>query len=253
MTSFSKILKAETVKVDRDNKVTIEIPTVYDEPVFHAETGEDAEAKAMDAAARIINTAEMQANEILNRARMEALAVQSKIEAETQAEAAKILKETEESAYNSGMSKAKAEGDKIIAEANKILTDAKNQRQFLQETLEPDIVKIIIDISDKLIGNAKNLNPKTITYLVKQGFGVGVITGNVKILVSPADFDTVCESKDELLALTDGMANLDIVKDLSLNPLDCIIETSMGHIDCSLEGQYSSLKENLTYILQNRG
>ena len=255
MISFSnKILKAERIKIDQNNRVTIEVPVMEEEPLLVAGADdEDAEARAMDAAARIINTAQMQANEILNRARMEALAVQSKIEAETQAEAARILKEAEESAYNAGMSKAKAEGDQIIADANKILADAKNHRKFLQESLEPDIVKIIINISDKLIGNAKNLNPTTITYLVKQGFGEGVITGNIKILVSAADFDKVVESKDELLAFTDGSANLDIVKDLSLNPLDCIIETSMGHIDCSLDGQYGALRENLTYILQTRG
>ena len=254
MISFSnRILKAERVKIDENNRVTIEVPTSIDEPMHLDDSGEDAEAKAEDAAARIIGTANMQANEILNRARTDALAMQAKIEAETQAEAAKILKETKESAYNAGMSKAKAEGDEIIAEANKVLQDAKNQRQFLQESLEPDIVKIIIDISDKLIGNAKNLNPKTITYLVKQGFGAGTITGDVKVFVSPADYDNVQQAKDELLAFTDGSANLEIVKDLSLNPLDCVIETSIGHIDCSLDGQYDALKENLTYILQNRG
>ena len=254
MTSLSsRILKAERIKVDEFNRVTIEVPAIEEESNVSADAEDDAEAQAMNAAARIVNTAQMQANEILSRARMEALETQAKIEAETQAEAAKLLKETEESAYNQGMAKAKAEGDKIIAEANKILTDAKNQRQFLQETLEPDIVKLIIGISDKLIGNAKNLNPKTITYLVRQGFGIGQITGDIKILVSPDDFEMVVQSKDELLAFTDGSANLDIVKDLSLNPLDCVIETSMGHIDCSLDGQYSALKDNLTYLLQNRG
>ena len=254
MTSLSnRILKAERIKIDEYNRVTIEVPAIEEEPIIMEEDDDEAEEKAMSAAARIVNTAQMQANEIINRARMEALAIQSKIEAETKAEAERLLKETEESAYNAGMSKAQAEGNRIIEEANKVLTDAKNQRQFLQDSLEPEIVKLIIDISDKLIGNAKDLNPKTITYLLKQGFGMGTMSGDVKVLVSPEDFEEVVKSKNELLSLTDGSASLDIVKDLSLNPLDCIIETSMGHIDCSLDGQYAALKENLTYILQNRG
>ena len=257
MTSyFNRILKHDRVKIDKDNRVTIEVPVVdTDEymPGQDAGESEDEEAKAMNAAASIIRTAEMQASEILNRARMEALAVQSKIETEAKETAARLLKETEESAYKSGVARAKAEGDRIISEADIILEEAKKQRLFLQDTLEPDIVKLIIGISDKLIGNAKNLNPNTITYLVRQGFGMGTITGDVRVLVSPDDFETVVRSKDELLSHTDGSANLEIAKDLSLNPLDCIIETSMGHIDCSLDGQYSQLKENLTYILQNRG
>ena len=250
MSSSNRVRKADRVRVDKDNRVTIDVPVIEEEPILDDDTEEEQEAKAMSAAESIIKTAKNQANDIVNRARMEALAIQSKIEAETKAEAEKLLRETEEAAYNDGMSRARAEGDKIISEANKILTDAKNQRKSMQDSLEPDIVKIIIDICDKLIGNARDLNPKTITYLVKQGFGTGVISGDIKVLVSPEDFDEVVKSKDALLALTDGSANLDIVKDLSLNPLDCVIETSMGHIDCSLEGQYSALKENLTYLLQ---
>lgn len=264
MTSFSnakpathKILKAQAVKVDKDNRVTIAVPAPRqlpeeEEPRAPEDTAADEEARAMSAAARIINTAEMQANEILNRARMEALAVQSKIEDETKEQAAKILAETEEKAYKDGMAKAKAEGDRLIAEANGVLEDAIARRKHLEETLEPDIIHMVIGICDKLIGNAAALNPGTISQLVKQGFGAGAITGDVRVLVSPADYAAVVEARDELLAHTDGSANVEFVKDLSLRPLDCVIETSMGHIDCSLDGQYGRLKENLTYILQSR-
>jgi flagellar biosynthesis/type III secretory pathway protein FliH len=43
------------------------------------------------------------------------------------------------------------------------------------------------------------------------------------------------------------------VKDLSLNPTDCIIETPYGNIDCSLERQMQDLIENLYYIYEQNG
>ena len=252
ISSSNRVLKAGTINVDHVNKVTIEIPSV--EENILPDTGEgDAEEKAMNAAARILNTANMQANEILNKARMEALAIQQKIEDETKKEAQRLLKETRENAYNEAMEQATEEGNRIIDDAKRVLADAKKERLRLQETLEPDIVRLITSITDKIIGNASTLNPKTILYLIKQGFGTQTITGDVKVLVSHEDFDVVKMAKEELLAFTDGAANLEIVKDAALAPCECIIETSIGHIDCSLDVQYSALKENLTYILQNRG
>ena len=252
ISSSNRVLKAGSINVDLENKVTIEIPAVEAE-ILPDGAGEDAEEKAMSAAARILNTANMQANEILNKARMEALAIQSKIEEETKNEAKKLLEETRENAYNEAMDRATEEGNRIIDDAKRVLADAKKERLHLQESLEPDIVRLITNITDKIIGNAATLNPKTILYLVKQGFDTQTITGDVKVLVSGEDFETVRAAKDELLAHTDGSANLDIVKDAALGPCECVIETSIGHIDCSLDLQYSSLKENLTYILQNRG
>ena len=254
MTSYSnRILKAGSISVDHENKVTIEVPSIEAEIMSVTGDGDDAEEQAMSAAARILNTANMQANEILNKARMEALAIQQKIEEETKQEAERLLKETKENAYNEAMERATDEGNRIIDDAKRLLADAKKERLALQESLEPEIVGLITKITDKIIGNAKTLNPKTILYLIRQGFGTQTITGDIKVLVSGEDFDTVKASKEELLSLTDGQANLEIVRDAALGACECIIETSIGHIDCSLDGQYSSLKENLTYILQNRG
>ena len=247
----SRILKAGTVAIDHENKVVIEVPQTESE--FAAPMPINEEERAMNEAARIIRTAEMQANEILNRARMEALAIQSTIESETKEEAAKLLKETRESAYNDAMDIATEEGNRIIDDAKRVLHEARKEREFLQESLEPDIIKLVINITDKIIGNAVKLNPSVICHLVKQGLKTGAATGDVKILVSATDIDEVKAAKNELLALTDGSANVEIVLDHSLGSFDCIIETSFGHIDCSLDQQYSALKENLTYILQNRG
>jgi flagellar assembly protein FliH len=150
------------------------------------------------------------------------------------------------------MERAQADGDLIREEAQQTLNDAIAERAAMQEALEPEIIEMIIGITEKLLGNIVEVNPAIIVNLVKQGFAAAAISGDVKVNVSAEDYDAVSKSKNELLALTDGASKVTVVKDLSLSPMDCVIETEFGNIDCSLGQQFESLKANLTYILNNK-
>jgi flagellar assembly protein FliH len=73
--------------------------------------------------------------------------------------------------------------------------------------------------------------------------------GGVKVRVSSHDYADVEAARDEVLALIEGGAELEIIKDLSLGKTDCIIETPFGSVDCSLDTQLSVLKHNVYLIL----
>ncbi|MCL2216329.1 MAG: FliH/SctL family protein, partial [Defluviitaleaceae bacterium] len=210
------------------------------------------ENQAKSASARIIRQAEQQAEEIVSSARAAATQEQNTIRANANAEAKRITSEAREAAYKEGMDAATREGDAIKAEARQTLESAVAERKAMQESLEPEIVELIIGITDKLLDKAVAINPSVITNLIKQGLASAVITGDIIIYVSPQDLEQVQEHKDELVALADGSVKMEIVKDLSLNPMDCVIETPFGDIDCSLGQQYDQLKANLSYILNNK-
>lgn len=255
--SFSnRILKVGTVAIDSDNRVVIDIGP-------QAEQGADDDverlgrepldtAAAEAKAGTIIHKAKRQAEQIINDARITATAEQSKIIQEAEAEAAKILSEVKDRAYNEGMAAATEEGEAIKAEAEQVLKRAEAARKAMHENLEPEMVNLVIDIIEKLLLDTVTLNPAVIVNLIKQGLSSATITGEVKVYVSEQDFKEATERKDELLALTDGSVKLELVKDLSLNPTDCVIETPFGSIDASLGQQYETLRENLTYLLETR-
>ena len=253
MLSSNRILKPGMVNLDTVNKVVIEappfdVPTDPDEPEDPAIKEKDAQKQA----AKIIRHAERQAEEILTNALADAEARQSEVLQNAETEAARITSEAHESGYKSGMDAATSEGEAIKAEARQVLEDAEAERKKMQESLEPEIVNMIIGITEKLLGNFAEINPKIIINLIKQGFAAATISGNVTVYVSAGDYDLVLANKDELLALTDGSVKLEITKDLSLSPMDCVIETPFGDIDCSLGQQFESLKANLTYIMNNK-
>ncbi|MCL1863174.1 MAG: FliH/SctL family protein [Defluviitaleaceae bacterium] len=250
--SSSRILKAQTVYIDTENKFVIE--TDAGEAETHSDEPFDPEKKERDAhksAKGIIKDAEQQAEEIINAARHEAMEVQAEIRKNADSEAAQVISEAREQGYSEGMATAVQEGDAIRAEAQQVLDDAIAERKAMQESLEPEIVEMVISITEKLLGNIKEINPAAIVNLIKQGFAESVISGEIKINVSADDYEYVVKNKEELLSHTDGSVNLLIVKDLSLSPMDCIIETPFGDIDCSLGQQYESLRANLMLILNN--
>jgi len=217
-----------------------------------SEDPQKREKDAIKSAANLVKNAERQAEEIINNAHAEAENKQAKILQDAEAEARRVIDEARDSGYKEGIDNATSEGDVIKAEARQVLDDAHAEHKKMQESLEPEIVEMIIGITEKLLGNITKVNPKTILNIVKQGFAAAAISGDVTVYVSADDYENVLENKDELLALTDGSVKLQITKDLSLSPMDCVIETPFGDIDCSLGQQFESLRANLTYILNNK-
>jgi flagellar assembly protein FliH len=255
MLSFRHVLKHQTVNYDAENKVVIEVGAASDSEIYSESDEHDPHKKEHDAqksAARITRHAESQAEEILSNARRDAINEQEVILKSARDEAEKIISEARDKGYSEGMERAHAEGELIKEEAQQVLDDALAECEEIKANLEPEIIEMIISITEKLLGNITEVNPKIILNLVKQGFAAAAISGDVVVHVSSDDYDAVFKNKDELLAHTDGSVNLKIKKDLSLSPMDCVIETEFGDIDCSLSQQFESLKASLTYILNNK-
>jgi len=207
------------------------------------------EEDAQTAAAKIIRHAERQAEGIVSDAIMAAAQKQAAIQKQAESDATKLLGESRENGYNEGMAAATAEGDKIKAEAHQLLEAAKAEQKAMQENLEPEIVNMIISITEKILGDTAKINPAVILNIVRQGFAATTVSGNVTVYVSADDYDEVVAGKDELLSFADGSVKLEITKDLSLSSMDCIIETPFGNVDCSLGQQFEAIRTNLTYIL----
>jgi flagellar assembly protein FliH len=257
MLSSKRVLKPEMVNLDTENKVIIDIGGLgfFESEQQGEDDGDmpvDREEAAKNSAKNIIKNAEREAEKIISDAHITAMEKAKSITESAESEAIRKFSEAHEKGYNEGIDKATREGDEIKADAKKILDDAVAERKSMQDNLEPEVVDMIIRITEKLLSNTANLNPEIIINLVRQGFSASTISGDVVVHVSPDDYNLVLEKRDEMMAFTDGSVKLKIEKDLSLSPMDCVIETPMGAIDCSLGKQFETLKANLTYILNNK-
>ena len=261
---MSKIYKAWTVSIDRDNVVPInpqETPPPVESPdaaSTNAQVTADMETmasnmkeKAYANARDIVDTATREAGDILANARAEADALMKEAAHSLDQERAAVLLDAEARGYEIGMEKGNAEADAIIGKANDFKTETASEREAAIERLEPELVELIIRIVKKLISDTAKVNPQVVLHLIRQGLQQTSFTGDITLRVSNEDHDNVVSHKDELLKSVEGGANLKILKDVTLSAGDCLIETPFGIIDSSLDMQFEEVKESLRLILHD--
>lgn len=211
-----------------------------------------SETEAIEKSEQMLEEANLEAQRIKDNAMAEAQRLADEMKEATQSELDGIRANAYEEAFEEGRQRGENEANRIINEAERIKAQALIVKNTLLNSAEPEIVELIASIVKKLIGDSFELRPELILFLIKQGLAQMSITGEITIHVSQEDYDTVIAEKAGILSMAEAGAKIEIIKDLSLNSSDCIIETQFGNIDCSLGQQYEALKENLYYICKNR-
>jgi len=192
----------------------------------------------------ILQNAEKEAEEIINDAREKRLAVFE--------EARKSGRDSGyKDGYEQGYSDGKLKAAGIIERAEKTLAEAVEERKKIISSVEEEMVELIIKISSKVINREVKIDRGIIIGLVKQGLNEVNLSGDIKIHVSKRDYEIVSENSKEISAKVKNGANIEFVKDLSLNRCDCIIETEYGSIECGLDSQFGELKKNLQFLCNN--
>ena len=247
------IVKASAVVYETDNVLKLKAGTNIDNKPPVAETGSETNsADQEELRDEMIKSAKGEADTVLREATGQARMIIEEAERE-----AKIMKiAIEENARKEGFEKGYNEGvlqaEQIKQNASEELESAKHQKAEMLSKVEPEVVELIVSIVDKLLPKVAAFNRGTVVNLIKQGLEGATIKGTVNIHVSKEDYDSTLAQRDEIAASLDTSVILDIVADPALKANDCIIETVFGNIDCSLDAQYNTLRENLYYILENR-
>lgn len=263
---MSKIFKASSVKMDIKNKFNVDVPEiksftgnndiesyeyadVSEIPVINKDIiEEDINEENPD---DIINDAREQADIIIEEAEEQARQYLEEVKNNFELEKAEEFENCRKEGYEDGYNEAMAKTEDMMNEAKQTLNEAISEKEKILESIEREVVNLVVSISQKLISDSLRINPKVVMYLIRQGLEQATVKGKIAIHVSVEDYDTVLKNKSEIVAMTDGNTEIEIIKDFSLNKGDCIIETPFGNIDCSLQQQFEELKENLYYIMKN--
>jgi flagellar assembly protein FliH len=239
--------------LDESNVISVD---VMDEVLLRLKQEEEekrlSEEEAKHKSEQILAFAESEAQRLKDEALADAEKEAAVIISKANAESAKIKKEAYQEAYENGLSKGEEEANILIKDAEQIKADAYIEKNKILNSAEPEAVELISDVIKKLIGDIYEVNPGVIMFLIRQGLAQVAAAGDITIHVSRQDYDELIPNKEEILALAEAGTKIDILRDVSLNRSDCVIETRFGNIDCSLNRQYEALKENLYYICKNR-
>ncbi|MDO8518575.1 MAG: FliH/SctL family protein [Deltaproteobacteria bacterium] len=181
--------------------------------------------KAVADADRIIE----QGREEANRIKRDAESILKRVEAECLA------------ARKEGYAKGKEEG---LGQVTELLAKATHSKEKMFEGLEKDLIRLVYDIAEKIIGRDLSEREGGVVDLIRQALHAA-IGEKITVLVNPADIEAVRKNQPALMQMIDSSRTLQVRADEKVKPKGCLIESEIGTIDAQLETQLEAIRKAL--------
>ncbi|MBQ7359704.1 MAG: hypothetical protein IJW63_06400 [Lachnospiraceae bacterium] len=172
-------------------------------------------------------------------------------------EAAKEIEEQRRAVFEQAKAQGLEEGKQLamagVAAKEKEFEDAKRQleREYgkILDDLEPKFIDTLTSIYEHIFHVDLYKHRDIIVHLINTALRKAEGTGDILIHVSKEDYPYVTMQKKVLLAgvATSG-SNIEIIEDVVLGRNQCMIETSSGIFDCSLDTELEELRGKLSLL-----
>lgn len=219
---------------------------------------------------QILDIAKKQAKDIVKNAILEAGTIKESVTRDAKEQIEKIKKDAYEEGYKlgemeghsqgqksgyeegfqKGYSEGKEESNLLIEQANDIKRGYLEEKEKTLNSIEKDVVNLVSSIVEKIL-NQKLEDDETIVNLVLKGLESLNSKDDIRIRVSKEDFEKVNDSKDKILSKVSLIENLKVDIDSNFKKGDCIIESSKGNVDVSIDTQIKNVEEELKNLLDS--
>ena len=188
---------------------------------------------------------------IVHRRVVDAGAEASRIVEEARREASRIKDEAEDvlvAAKERAAQEVKrgyAEGEaKGLAQVTEKLMELARLREEFFANAEPDVMKLVLTIAEKVIGRLVTENPEGIKSVVRQALERS-LGDRITVRLNPDDYRAIVEEDQAFRAVIDRTKRLSFREDGSISKGGCVLETEVGTIDAQLETQLEAIKKAL--------
>lgn len=205
------------------------------------ETPEEVLEKAKAEAKAILQKARDKADDIMNEADHK-----GKI----------FCEEQKKAGYEDGIAQAAREVEHIrqAAEADKAQYRAKQEAETVSvradyerraEMLESEIVDAIIQVFDKVFHIQFGDKKEILLYLVKNTLMHVESSKQIRIRVAEGNHHYIEANGEEIRTQLGGDVSVEIVKDMHLSGMECVIETESGVFNCGMDMELSNLLKDI--------
>ncbi len=257
---MSNMIKAYTIRYEEASKITIDTHTRIDRELedrrkkavaislapTDGEFVEGIQAMVIDPgptkeeltkrATELLEDAKSEANHILENARKEAERMKQE-----------AYQEGQKKGYGDGMLQSQKEMKQIKSDYEEKARHLKQEYENMAASLEPQMAEIIASLVEKITGILIEDN-EVILYLVDKALKNMDKSEEYTIKVSKEDYEYISMHRELLLAAIGREVLLYIVEDANLEKNQCLIETELKVINCSLDIQLSNLITDLKLI-----
>lgn len=254
MKSLSNIIKStriiERQLVSREEETDT---SIYEALLEEAREKYDEIIKdAMKTSEEIINSAYEKSEEVLNNTHKRAQDIFKESEIKGyEIGHKKGYKEGYDDGYYKGYKEGKEDSKKLISQALDIKKEYIDKRNYLLKDVEKDLIQLVISVYEKVLYEKVEEDEELIVSLILNGIDNLEISQKLTIIVSEEDYEAVKKSKDIILAKASLVDEIDIRINSDMIRGDCVLETSKGNVDVSINNQLKEIKDLLLTIMNN--
>ncbi|WP_164931433.1 FliH/SctL family protein [Longirhabdus pacifica] len=163
--------------------------------------------------------------------------------------------EAAEEGYKDGFQKAEGNVQEQYADtleqAASIIQYAHKQKQSIIDEAEPFLVEVSIAIAEKVMNKELEANSEWILDMIKHALEKQREKGIISVCVSPSHYQYINDAKEELKLNMDAQTELQVVPDYSVKDAGCIIRSSNGSIDATIDTQLKEVKQKLMQVAKS--
>lgn len=244
--------EAEAFKLDwaRERETMVNAAKADAESVMR-----DAEAAAFqevkrktDQAQKLRREAEDEAERIVAEGRRKALEIEKDARKAFERERSEAEASGFQAGREAGYAEGKAEMERLVQRIHTVLERAQDKRSEILSETEQQIVDLVLLIARKVIkvisDNQRNVVVSNVVQALRKVKG----RGDINIRVNVEDLKLTSEHTKDFIQLIEGVKNIRVVEDSSVDRGGCIIETEFGEVDARIASQLAELEQKILEI-----
>ncbi|KDR95161.1 flagellar assembly protein FliH [Peptoclostridium litorale DSM 5388] len=173
------------------------------------------------------------------------------------AEANRIYEIEKQKGYGEGFQNGYDEGKKtyeaLIDEAISLKKNIEQQKKSEIESLEVEIVGIVIESIEKIIDKKLSENDEMILNILKKGLERLSYAEDIVVRAKGEYAELFRSNKDKIMLYSNGIKDIKVRQDDSLGKGEVIVETSSGTVDSSVGTQIGIIKRKFMDLLESGG
>ena len=165
------------------------------------------------------------------------------------------FKKSYDEGYKAGLREGQEKAQKELADAVSALRNIvfryRTKEETLLQSLEQNVFKLAIDISEKIIGSEVKINRDVVLSVIKKSLALIGGTPRITIKMNPDDLDTVKAHIDEFKNEFSDIKSWRIEPSNAVDLGGCVIETNDEMIDARIQQMMAQMKSNLLEDMDN--
>ncbi|ABA88439.1 flagellar assembly protein FliH [Syntrophotalea carbinolica DSM 2380] len=159
-----------------------------------------------------------------------------------------------ETAFRQGREEALQEARQQLGHASDMLAQALEEvsrlRGSLLQNSSNDMLRLVMSIVRQVLHAETSVNPQIIIDTIEKALQMAVRSDHYHVRVNPADLETVTKHKPLFLASINGLQNLTFQADPNISSGGCLLESEIGDVDATIDGQLDLIHRSLLATLE---